>query len=188
MAITKGMEKWKEKKWFDVYPPALLGTNVIGEMPADDDNRMMGRIIKSSMSWITSKMEHSFMIVGLKVISVNGNSAQTELQYLEQTYSYLHSLVKRHSSAIYTVDKLKDSSGKPIVLKLLVITRNKITTTKRKAIRKKISELSKEIVSKKEGSEIVKDIIEGNFQKECIKNVNNIADIFKLEIKKIEIV
>ncbi len=181
------MEKWKEKKWFNVYPPPLLGNNIIGEMPADDDNRMMGRIIKSSMSWITNKMEHSFMIVGLKVIEVNGNSAQTELQYLEQTYSYLHSLVKRRSSAIYTVDKLKDSAGKSVVLKLLVITRNKITTTKRKAIRSKISEFSKELVSKKEGSELIKDIIEGNFQKECIKNVNNIAEISKLEIKKIEL-
>lgn len=178
------MEKWKEKKWFNVYPPELLGTNVIGEMPADDDSRMMGRIIKSSMSWITNRMEHSFMIVGLKVIDVNGNAAHTELQYLEQTYSYLHSLVKRHSSAIYTVDKLKDSKGRGIILKLLVVTRNKITTTKKKAIRSEISKTAKEYAASKEAGQLIKDIIDNSFQNECIKKVNNIGEIAKLEIKK----
>ncbi len=181
------MEKWKEKKWFNVYPPEQLGSNIIGEMPADDDSRMMGRVIKSSMSWITNRMEHSFMVVGLKVIDVNGNSAHTELQYLEQTYSYLHSLVRRHSSAIYTVDKLKDSKGRDLVLKLLIVTRNKITTTKRKAIRADISKLAKEIASGKESGELIKSVIDGSFQSECVKKISNIADIAKLEIKKIEL-
>ncbi len=186
--LTKGAEKWKTKKWFNVYPPELLGTNVIGEMPADDDKRMMGRIIESSMSWITNKMEHSFMVVGLKVIEVNGNSAHTELQYLEQTYSYLHSLVKRHSSAIYTVDNLKDSKGRAIILKLLVVTRDKITSPKRKSIRSGLSAFAKEFASSKESSEMIKSIIDGSFQAECIKKVANIAEISKLEIKKIELV
>ncbi len=181
------MEKWKEKKWFNVYPPELLGTNVIGEMPADDDSRMMGRIIKSSMSWITNRMEHSFMIVGLKVVDVNGNAAHTELQYLEQTYSYLHSLVKRHSSAIYTVDNLKDSKGRGIILKLLVVTRNKITTTKKKAIRSEVSRTAKEYAASREAGQLIKDIIDNSFQNECIKKVNNIGEIAKLEIKKIEL-
>ena len=181
------MEKWKEKKWFNVYPPELLGSNVIGEMPADDDSRMMGRIIKSSMSWITNRMEHSFMVVGLKVIDVNGNAAHTELQYLEQTYSYLHSLVKRHSSAIYTVDNLKDSKGRGIILKLLVVTRTKITTTKRKAIRSELGKLAKEYAASRESGAMIKEIIDSNFQNECIKKVSNIAEIAKLEIKKIEL-
>lgn len=181
------MEKWKEKKWFNVYPPELLGTNVIGEMPADDDSRMMGRTIKSSMSWITNRMEHSFMVVGLKVIDVNGNAAHTEFQYLEQTYSYLHSLVKRHSSSIYTVDKLKDSKGRNIILKLLVVTRNKITTTKKKAMRKELTKLAKEYAAGRESGQLIKEIIDSSFQNECIKKISNIAEIAKLEIKRIEL-
>lgn len=187
MALTKGAEKWKTKKWFNVYPPELLGTNIIGEMPADDDGRMMGRIIKSSMSWITNRMEHSFMVVGLKVIDVNGNAAHTELQYLEQTYSYLHSLVKRHSSAIYTVDNLKDSKGRDIVLKMLVVTRNKITSPKKKAVRKELSKLATEYASARDNGEFIKSIIDSSFQGECIKKITNIAEIAKLEIKKIEL-
>ncbi len=187
MALTKGAEKWKSKKWFNVYPPELLGSNVIGEMPADDDSRMMGRIIKSSMSWITNKMEHSFMVVGLKVIEVNGNAAHTELRYLEQTYSYLHSLVKRHSSAIYTVDNLKDSKGRPMILKLLVVTRNKITLPKRKAIRKELTALVTGYASGRDSDAMIKEVIDGSFQGECVKKISNIAEISKLEIKRLEL-
>lgn len=187
MAATKGMEKWKEKQWFNIYPPEILGNNIIGEMPADDEKGVIGRIIKSSMSWITNRMEHSFMVVGLKVTHVNGNAAHTQIKYIEETYSYLHSLVRRHSSVIYTVDRLKDSKGKPVTLKLLIVTNNKITTPKRKAIRKGISELTKRYAGARESGELVKDIIDGKFQGECTKEVADIAEVSKLEIKKIEL-
>src|SRR5271155_4863060 len=104
----KSAEKWKSKLWFNVYPPKMLGEAAIGEIPADDEKNVIGRVMKVSMSWITHKPEHSFMVVGLRVINVNGNSAHTDLKFIEQTYSYIHSLVKRHSSAVYTVDKLTD--------------------------------------------------------------------------------
>ena len=187
MAVTKGAEKWKVKQWFNIYPPEILGTNIIGEMPADDEKRVLGRIIKASMSWITSRMEHSFMVVGLKVVSVNGSSAHTEIKYLEQTYSYLHSLVKRHSSAIYTMDRLKDKNSKPFTLKLLVVTRSKIASPKKKAIRGGISKVAAEYAVGKTGSEFIKDSIEGTFQNECVKRITNIAEVAKLEIKKIEL-
>ncbi len=182
----KSGEKWKSKQWFNVYPPKLLGESAIGEIPADDGKSVVGRVIKVSMSWITHRPEHSFMVVGLRVSKVNGNSAITELNFIEQTYSYIHSLVRRHSSAIYTIDKLSDKDGRKFVLKLLAVTTTKIRTPKQMAIRKAIGELAKEYAASHTVDEVLTAILDNTFKGEAVKRVTNIAPLSKFELKRIE--
>ena len=184
---TKSSDKWKSKVWFNVYPPKLLGESAIGEIPANDEKGILGRVIKVSMSWITHRPEHSFMIVGLRVKSATGNNANTELDYMEQTFSYIHSLVKRHSSAIYTVDSLTDKNGRNFVLKLLAVTSDKIRTPKKTAIRKEIAEFSKEFAAAHSVDELLTGMLDNSFQSEAVRRVTNIAHISKLELKKIEL-
>ncbi len=186
MAKTSS-EKWKNKLWFNVYPPKLLGEGAIGEIPSDDEKNVVGRIMKVSMSWITHKAEHSFMVVGLKVTKVNGNSANTELKYIEQTYSYIHSLVRRHSSAIYTVDKLKDKNGRQFVLKLLAVTTTKIRTPKKTAIRKVIGALAVEYSASHTVDEVLTSLLDNTFRGEAVRRITNIAPLSKFELKKIEL-
>lgn len=187
MAAQKSAEKWKSKVWFNVYPPKLLGEAAIGEIPANDEKGIMGRLIKVSMSWITHRPEHSFMLVGLRVNKVNGNSANTDLDYIEQTYSYIHSLVRRHSSAIYTVDDLADKNGKKFTLKLLAVTGSKIRTPKKTAIRKAIEAFNQEFAAAHSTDELLNAMLDGSFQSEIIRRTANIARISKLELKKIQV-
>ena len=187
MAVSKGAESWKAKKWFNIQAPDILGSNMIGEMPAYEDKDALGRMIKVSMSWITNNPSHSFIVLGLKVTDVNGNAAHTQLKYMEQTYSYTHSLVKRYASTIYTIDKLKDKAGKTVVLKLILTTTRRITTKKRMALRKELSSFAKDYIKDRDSGQFIKDVIEGNLQKEAMNRVHNIASINRLEVKKIEL-
>ena len=184
---TKTSDKWKSKMWFNVYPPKILGESAIGEIPANDEKGVMGRLIKVSMSWITHRPEHSFMLVGLRVKQVNGNSANTGLDYIEQTYSYMHSLVRRHSSAIDTVSRLADKNGNGFTLKLLAVTADKIRTPKKTAIRKEIEEYVKEFASSHTVEEFLNAILSNAFQGEAVRRVSNIAHLSRLELKKIEL-
>ena len=186
MATSKGAETWKAKKWFNIQAPDILGSSTIGEMPASEEKDAIGRMIKVSMSWITHRPEHSFMVVGLRVSKVNGNSAITELNFIEQTYSYIHSLVRRHSSAIYTIDKLSDKDGRKFVLKLLAVTTTKIRTPKQMAIRKAIGELAKEYAASHTVDEVLTAILDNTFRGEAVKRVTNIAPLSKFELKRIE--
>ncbi|MDE1825844.1 MAG: hypothetical protein KGH61_04785 [Candidatus Micrarchaeota archaeon] len=189
MAATaqKSIEKWKTKRWFNVHTPKLLGEAIIGEIPAADEKGILGRVIKVSLSWITKNPAQSFMTVGLKVTSANGDAAQTELHYLELVYSYTHSLVRRGSSAVYVIAKLRDRDGKAIVLKLIGISRNKINTPKKYGIRKILTEFSGAYASSKSTEEFIKSVIDGSFQMDAMKAANKIAPMGKLEVKKIEL-
>lgn len=180
------MEKWKSKKWFDVNAPKILGEGVIGEIPAMDEKNVIGRIIKVSLSWITKNPTHYSMTVGLRVTNANGNTVQTDLDFLEEVYSYTHSLVRRGSSVIYTIDRLNDKDGKSFVLKLIVVTRSKITTPKKRGIRKELSSFVREYAAATTREDFIKAIIDGNFQGEGAKRVNNIASVGKFDVKKVE--
>lgn len=187
MANTKGMENWKAKKWFNIQAPEILGGNTISEMPASEEKDAVGRTIKVSMSWITNNPQHAFMVVGLKVDSVNGAAAHTQLKYLEQTYSYLHSLVKRHASTIYTVDRVKDKDGKTVAVKLLLTTTRRITTKKRKALRSELGNFVREYIKERDAAAFVKAVIDGQLQSDAMKRVQNIASIGRIDVKKIEL-
>lgn len=187
MAVQKTAEKWKEKQWYNVYAPKVFGEPLISEIPAADDKSVMGRVIKVSLSWITKNPQHALMSVGLRVYQAGNGTAQTNLDYLEETYSYTHSLVKRHSSAIYTIDNVRSRDGKDFVLKLLLVTRSKIKTPKKTSIRKLVSAFAREYISAIDLDDFIKSVIDGKFQGEGAKRVQNIASIGKFEVKKIEL-
>ncbi len=187
MPGQKSTEKWKSKKWFNVYTPKLLGEKLIGEIPAADEKAVIGRRIKVSLAWITQNPAHSFMNVGLKVEKAEGNAVHTSIDFLESNFSYLRSLVRRHTTAIYTYDKLVDKNSKPFVAKLLVVTASKIERPKETSIRKTISEYLKGRASSSNVEDLVGEIMEGKLQAEATSKISKIAKVNKLEVKRIEL-
>ncbi|VVB77432.1 30S ribosomal protein S3Ae [uncultured archaeon] len=186
MALQKNVDKWKTKQWFDVYPPKGISTDIVGSIPSNDEKNVLGRIIKLNLSWVTNNPNHSFITVGFKVTDISGNSANTDINYLAQQYSYLHSFVKRRGDAIYTYDKVKDKDGKDVVLKLLVTTRSKIARRAKTDLRRAVSEFISGYVPKMSKEELLKAIIASAFQQEGIKKTSPIAPVTKFEIKKVE--
>ncbi|MGC9037332.1 MAG: hypothetical protein ACP5GD_02790 [Candidatus Micrarchaeia archaeon] len=186
MTTQKGLEKWKSKQWFDVQTPAVLGSEVIGSVPAADEKAVTGRIMKVSLAWVTHDPSHSFYTTGLRIINAANGKADTEVAYLESQFSYLRSLVKRHSDAVYTYDKLKSKDGSDVVVKLLITTRNKVPYSKTHAIRLAVSNLLKEHFAKHTKDEIIKGLLNGEIRKEAIEILNKIAPISKFEIKRVE--
>ena len=49
MMAQKSAEKWKMKKWLEVYSPKVFGETSIGEIPADEEEKALGRIIEVNM-------------------------------------------------------------------------------------------------------------------------------------------
>lgn len=186
MATQKGIEKWKAKLWFDVYAPKAVSTEVIGSVPSNDEKGMIGRVIAVSLSWITHNPNHSFMTMGMRVANVSGGNANTDVVYLEQQYSYLHSLVKRRANAIYTHDKVLDKDGKELTVKLLVTTKVAVAHKSVTAVRKGVSKFVKDYLAKTTKEDLIKAIIGGEFQSAGVKSLTGTAPIAKLEIKRVE--
>jgi len=186
-AKQKGSEKWKTKQWFDVKTPDVFGNEVIGSIPASDAKSAVNRVLKVSLSWITHNPSHSFLNVGLRIDNAVNNAATTKLDFIENQFSYLHSLVKRHSDAIYTYDVAKSKDGKNMIVKLLLTTRNKSPYSKKHAVRLELSKYIQEFCTAHTADEFVKSILSSEFQGEGLKRLNKIVPLSKFEIKRIEL-
>lgn len=186
MVVQKGADKWKVKQWFDVYAPKAISTEVIGSIPAADEKSVTGRIMKVSLNWITHNPNHAFAMVGLRITSANGNIANTDVDYLAQQYSYLHSLVKRRADAVYTYDVVKDREGNSIKLKLLVTTRTKVAMRTKSEIRKVVHKFVTEYVGKMSKDDFLKALIASDLQSEGAKKLAAVAPVAKVEIKRVE--
>ncbi len=186
MATQKGAEKWKTKTWIDVKAPETLGNEVIGSIPAESEEKAVGRVLKVSLSWVTHNPAHSFLTVGLRINQALNNSATTQIDYLENQFSYLHSLIRRHSDAIYTYDSVKTKDGSNVIVKLLITTRNKAPYSKKHAVRKELSTFLQEFAGTRSKDDFVKSVLSNELQGEGMKRLSKIVPLSKFEIKRVE--
>lgn len=47
-------DKWKMKEWYIVYAPDFFGSKEIGLTPADDPEKVIGRVIETTLKDLTA--------------------------------------------------------------------------------------------------------------------------------------
>lgn len=187
MAVQKGVDKWKTKRWFTVYSPKVFNSEKICEIPAADEKAVMGRSINVSLDQLTHNPQHAASNVKLKVIEVNGDSAQTRLIMVEEVYSYIRSLVRRYRSVTYAVIPVSSKDNVRMVVKVLAITRARTAASRLRAIRKDLVDFVTEFSKENDSSAIVGSLVDGRLQAEATAKISHIAPINKVEIRKLEI-
>ncbi len=160
MAVQKGIDKWKTKRWFIVYAPKVFNEQKICEIPAADEKAVMGRKIKVSLDHLTHNPQHSATNVMIKVIDVNGDAAHTKLIMMEEVYSYIRSLVRRYRSVSSAVVPVTAKDSIPIVLKVIAITRSRTTASRLRAIRKQMEETIRGFTAENDANSIVQSVID----------------------------
>ena len=103
------------------------------------------------------------------------------------TFSYTHSLVKRRSSVIYTVDNVKDKTGREFTIKLMVVTSNKVATPKKGDMRTHLSAFTQDYATSHTLEEFMNSVLSNEFQMESVKRIMNIAQINRIEVRKVEL-
>jgi small subunit ribosomal protein S3Ae len=188
MAVQKGADKWKLKKWFNVYAPNVFNNAMIGEMPAKDDAAAIGRTIVLNLDYITHNPAHAYTNVILKVTGTEGEAAHTSLVRMEMLNSYLRSFIRRNRSISAAVIPATTKDGVSIVVKLIAVTRQRTEHTKIKGLRKAMNDYIKAYFKETTLDEAINSIMEGKFQADVASKLMHIADLNKVEIKRLEIV
>jgi len=187
MPIQKGVDKWKLKKWFLVIAPKMFNEATITEMPATDEKKVVGRNIVIGLDALTGNPAHAYTNATLKIVELNGERAITKLIQLELVASYIKSFVRRYKSTTHLILPVTTKDGKNVVVKLIAVTRTKTATSKLKGMRKEMSEFSKEYFQSNDLDSALKSIIDGNFQTDLGARIKHIAELSKLEVRKLEI-
>jgi len=181
------VDSWKLKKWFTVNAPKVFNESVIGEMPANNEDSIISRNIITDLFSLTKNPAHMYTNVKLKVYSVKGESAQTKIILIEQIYSYIRSLARRHRTISELVLPITTKDKVSMVVKIIAIANGRIPKTRIIGIRKEMKKILEEPFKETNSTDIINEVIEKKLQATITSKIKNISQINKVEIKKLEI-
>ena len=183
------VDKWKLKQWYDIVAPTLFEEKIVGETPSADPKNLVNRRLPLQLSKLTGKYDEMGLYgkVFLRTTEVKGNRIMTKLMGHELSNGYLNTLVRRRRSAVDDVIDVTCKDGLQIRVKMLVVTFNKVSATKKTAIRLITRDLIKERAGKEDLGEFFNNLI-GNKVTGSIKSkVKKIAPIKNVVIRKTEV-
>jgi len=187
MAKQRVVDKWKTKTWYSVIAPDMFENKEIGQIPADDDSKLLNRIVRVSLGDLTGDMTQAYTTLLFRVNDVKGKSAFTKLVGHELSPSYLRSLVRRKRDVIHDVVDVETKDGVKLRIKTSLYTAKKASnpakTAVRNAARTEIIARAKEM----DFAAIEQEIVFGKFSSRIYKAIKKIIPIKRVEVRKTEV-
>ncbi len=187
MAVQKGIDKWKLKKWFVVHAPAMFNEEVIAEIPANDEKVILNRRIKVGLDTLTHNPQNAYADIFFKITGVAGNNASTKVNKIELPMSYTRSLARKYRSIADSTVKVSTKDNISMKVKPMIVTQHRETQSRIRGIRKEAEEYIKSFFTTNDAQQAIMAIVEGKLQTDLASKLEHITAINKVEIRKLEV-
>jgi small subunit ribosomal protein S3Ae len=185
---AKKVDAFRAKNWYQVLAPAEFNRANIGETLADEPQKMMGRIMESTLGDMTGDWAKQNTKMIFKIDEIGGSSAYTSFIGHEMTKDYMRSLVKRRTSKIDANLVVTTKDGYKLRLKPLVFTVKRARTSQIESIRKIMLDVVRARSKDLTFNELVTDVVNGKVSAEIYKATKNIYPLRRAEVAKSEVV
>lgn len=185
---AKKVDAFRAKNWYQVFAPAEFNRVNIGETLADEPEKMIGRIMESTLGDITGDWAKQNTKLLFRIEEVGGNSAYTSFIGHEMTKDYMRSLVKRRTTKIDANLVVTTKDGYKLRLKPLVFTVKRARTSQIESIRKVMVEVVENRSKELTFNELVSDVVNGRIAADIYKATKSIYPLRRVEVAKSEIV
>jgi small subunit ribosomal protein S3Ae len=177
----------KAKQWYKVVSPEIFGRVPFGETVANDPERVVGRIVETTLGDLTNNFSKQNTKLKFKVDRVAGDSAYTKFLGHEMTTDYVRSLVKRRTSRIDSIVDVITTDGYHVRVKPSCFTVKRARANQVKCIR----ELSKKVVLERSKSldlnQLIQEAVGGKISLDIYKEAKTIYPLRRVEVRKTEI-
>jgi ribosomal protein S3AE len=171
----------KKKRWVPILAPKSFGGKEIGESFIADPNDLKGRRVVVSLNSLGRGRNSNFKIIfSVKEITDGGGVCEAVGYYILN--SFAKRVVRKGKSKIRESFKLKTKDGSAVVLKVVLVTKTKISRGISRTIRKEMRGFIGEKVKNKPFELVLNSIVEYNFQKEIKDRMKKLYPVSSLEI------
>ena len=186
---SKKAEKKKSKEWYAVLAPQAFDSKEIGEVVTADEATLTNRIIPISLLDLTGRMSQMnvYTTMSFRIKEVKGKTAYTELIGHRLSPGYIRTLVRRRRTVLHTVQDINTSDDRMVRVKLISVTRDRISETMRKNLRVAIEDGLKEETSKYSYYELMQEIIHGRLSSKIFNKLKQITPMSRVEFRKTEL-
>lgn len=181
-------KKRVKKEWFLILAPEYLGNKEIGKTLTNNPKNLVGRRLVISAIDLTNDLSKYYLKLGFRIISFDGNKkiAKTEFDSSECLRDYIARMIVRRVTRIDVIQDEITKDNKKIRVKSIAVLPRRPTSSVRRAVRKKISEEIKEIVSNCILAKFVHGILNEEWKKRIADKIRKIYPLRNFEIRKVE--
>ena len=177
-------KKAKAKKWYTIVAPPVFGEITVGSTPADDPNKLIGRVLETTLYDITGDYTQVHIKLRFQIIEVEGETAKTRFKGHELARDYIKALTRRKTSKIQGIFDVMTKDGYGLRVTVLAFTAYRCKTSQKKAIRRIMKEKVEKAAREQTLDEFIQSMLFEKLATEIFEEAKKIYPLRKVEIYK----
>jgi small subunit ribosomal protein S3Ae len=174
----------QEKRWYTIHAPEQFDREELGETPADEPDKVLGRTIETTLGELRSDASENNTKLKFKINDVGSDSAYTEFVKHELTRDYLRSLVRRGSSKVEAYVTVLTTDDYRVQVQPVAFTTKKADASQEKAIRRTMIDLVEEAGEDRSFEQLIDSIVDGRLSSAIYGEAKEIYPLRRVEIQK----
>ena len=177
-------DKWRSKAWYTVVAPPYFGNVELGSVPADEPEKLIGRVIDSTLYDVTNDFAHQYLKMYFQIIEVDGKTAKTIFKGHEYSRDYLRSLVRRRTTKVDGVFNVTTKDRYKLRVAVAAFTLSRIRTSQEKEIRAIMEKIIKGKASALTLDQFAQEMVLGKIASDIYNEAKKIAPLRHVGVRK----
>lgn len=177
-------DKWRGKSWYTVLAPSYFGNVELGAVPASEPEKLVGRVIDSTLYEVTNDFAHQYLKMRFQVIEVDGKTAHTMFKGHEYSHDYLRSLVRRRTTKVEGTFDVTTKDGYNLLVAICAFTLSRIKTTQEHAMRAIMDKIIREKTSTLRLDQLAQEMVLGKIASDIYNEAKKIAPLRHVGVRK----
>jgi small subunit ribosomal protein S3Ae len=181
-------DKWRGKAWYMVVAPPFFGNVELGELPAEEPEQLIGRIVEATLYDITSDFSHQYLKMFFQINELDGKTARTLFKGHEYSRDYLRSLVRRRTTKVDGLFNLITKDGYKLRVAMSALTLSRIKTSQEKLIRDMMEKTINEKAAALTMDQFVQEMVLGKIASDVYNQAKKVAPLRHVGIRKSKLI
>ena len=181
-------DKWRGKAWYMVVAPPFFGNVELGELPAEEPEQLIGRIVEATLYDITSDFSHQYLKMFFQINELDGKTARTLFKGHEYSRDYLRSLVRRRTTKVDGLFNLITKDGYKLRVAMSALTLSRIKTSQEKLIRDIMEKTINEKAAALTMDQFVQEMVLGKIASDVYNQAKKVAPLRHVGIRKSKLI
>ena len=180
-------DKWRRKDWYDIYLPRYFGETKVGETPAEEPEKIVGRVYETTLAQITGDFSQEYLKLYFQVTGIDENTAHTVFKGHEYLRDYLRSLVRRRSTKVDGFFRITTQDGYRLKIVIAAMTNSRIKTSQEQAIRDIMQKVVDEKAQTLDYGQIVHEMVLGKLASDIYNEARKVTSLRHVGVRKSEL-
>ena len=176
-------DKWRSKQWYMVTAPPYFGNVELGAVPADQPEKLIGRVVDSTLYDITNDFAHQYLKMSFQIVEMDGKTAKTMFKGHEYSRDYLRSLVRRRTTKVDGLFTVTTKDRYTVRVAISAFTLSRIKTSQEKVLRTIMDKVIKEKASALTLDQFAQEIVLGKIASDIYNDAKKIAPLRHVGIR-----